>query len=141
MNTKHCRTCSTTKPCSDFQLRAASNDGLAAKCRECAKTYDKNRANAPHRIAARVAYQKTDAGKAASNKAKKKYIQENPKKRAAHIEVGNALRDGKIFSKPCEVCSNPSAQAHHDDYNKPLDLRWLCTTHHAAWHKENKPIY
>lgn len=94
----------------------------------------------PHRVAARSAYQRTDSGKAAVARAHRKFMQNNPKKRAAHIAVGNALRDGRIISAPCEVCGNPSAQAHHDDYNKPLDVRWLCTTHHAQWHKENKPI-
>lgn len=140
MNTKHCRTCKTTKPCSEFQLRAASPDGLAAKCRDCAKEYDRKRAMLPHRVAARAAYQKTDSGKSALARARNKFIQNNPKKRAAHIAVGNALRDGKIKNEPCQVCGNVKAHAHHDDYNKPLEVRWLCTTHHAAWHKENKPI-
>ena len=41
--------------------------------------------------------------------------------------------------QPCEVCGNAKAQAHHDDYGKPLDVRWLCTTHHAEWHRHNTP--
>lgn len=140
MNIKHCLTCNTDKPCSDFQLRAASKDGLSAKCRDCAKEYDRKRAMLPHRVKAREQYQKTEAGREALARARKKFIECNPKKRAAQIAVGNALRDGKINSSPCEVCGNPKAQAHHDDYNKPLEVRWLCTTHHSQWHKENKPI-
>ena len=140
MNTKHCRTCDKTKPCSDFHIRAASADGLAAKCRLCAKEYDKRRDTLPHRVSLKAAYQKTERGKASIKRTRIKYKEMYPKRRAAHVAVGNALRDGKIKSSSCEVCGNPKAQAHHDDYNKPLDVRWLCTTHHSQWHKENKPI-
>lgn len=43
--------------------------------------------------------------------------------------VNNAIRDGKIARQPCEVCGR-KAQAHHEDYSKPLDVRWLCFQHH-----------
>jgi hypothetical protein len=39
-----------------------------------------------------------------------------------------------LIRKPCEVCSNPKSQAHHDDYTKPLDIRWLCRKHHLQIH-------
>lgn len=44
------------------------------------------------------------------------------------------IRRGKIERKPCVICSNV-AQAHHEDYNKPLDVVWLCTDHHILLHK------
>lgn len=28
--------------------------------------------------------------------------------------------------------------AHHDDYSKPFNVRWLCPQHHREWHKNNE---
>jgi len=58
-----------------------------------------------------------------------------PHKKKASTAVGNALRDGRLFRKPCEVCGSLKVQAHHDDYSKPLDVRWLCVAHHAEHHR------
>lgn len=140
MNTKHCNSCSTTKPASDFHIRAASNDGLSAKCRGCQKIYDKIRGMAPHRVAARKAYSQTERGKEAHRRASRKSAKLSPIKKQARTAVGNAIRDGRLSKSPCEICRNPIAHAHHDDYSKPLEVRWLCTTHHAQWHKENDPM-
>lgn len=153
MDIKHCNTCKKEKIHSEFHIRAASPDGLSAKCKSCASEYDKTRANLPHRVAARAAYRNTENGKISVSKAKKKYdssekklacIQrhraKHPKKYKARQAVGNAIRDGVLVRGDCEVCGDQKTHGHHDDYNKPLDVRWLCTTHHAAWHKENKPI-
>src|SRR5262245_57418077 len=39
------------------------------------------------------------------------------------------LKRGKIKRQPCEVCGS-TAQMHHDDYSRPLEVRWLCRPHH-----------
>ena len=46
-----------------------------------------------------------------------------------------AVRSGKLHEYPCEVCGNVKVEAHHDDYYKPLDVRWLCRKHHQEHHK------
>lgn len=51
------------------------------------------------------------------------------------------LQRGKIKKQPCEICGSSIAEAHHDDYNKPLEVRWLCKKHHAEWHRHNTPKY
>lgn len=98
---------------------------------------DKARANNPDRVAARKAYAKTEAGKAAHARATAKYRELNPIKRGVHVMVGNAIRDGKLVKQPCEVCGCKKVHAHHTDYANPLDVMWLCTEHHEQWHKEN----
>jgi hypothetical protein len=54
----------------------------------------------------------------------------------AHGAVANALRKGHLKYEPCEVCG-AAAEAHHDDYSRPLDVRWLCRKHHRQWHVGN----
>jgi hypothetical protein len=46
------------------------------------------------------------------------------------------IRQGILIRLPCEICKTEiDVQAHHDDYNKPLDVRWLCRKHHREHHK------
>lgn len=48
--------------------------------------------------------------------------------------VDYAYRTGRLVSQPCEVCGAVKTDAHHDDYDQPLVVRWLCRTHHSAQH-------
>jgi hypothetical protein len=43
-------------------------------------------------------------------------------------------RRGLLVPKPCEKCGE-SAQKHHDDYRKPLAVRWLCRPCHLELHR------
>jgi len=58
-----------------------------------------------------------------------------PEKQRARWKVNKALRSGKLVRQPCEVCGAESTQAHHEDYLKPLDVRWLCSVHHGETHR------
>lgn len=60
------------------------------------------------------------------------------KKQSAHTLVAQAIRDGKIKKQPCKVCGNERAIAHHPDYDKPLEVEWLCLSHHMAAHGRGK---
>ena len=151
---KVCRQCEVEQRVMDYYRHPNSADGFMSICKACHRTnvranyqrnrehyreYERGRANLPHRVEARERYAQTPEGKANASRAKRRYIERNPVKRAAQVAMGNALRDGRLTPKPCEVCGHEQAQAHHDDYSKPLDVRWLCTTHHAEWHKHNTP--
>ena len=41
---------------------------------------------------------------------------------------------GMLLAQPCEVCGDTKVEKHHDDYSKPLEVRWLCKTHHRELH-------
>lgn len=53
----------------------------------------------------------------------------------AHHSVETALKNGTLEKKQCEVCGAKRVDAHHDDYSKPLDVRWLCRGHHLKFHR------
>lgn len=52
----------------------------------------------------------------------------------ARWQVRRAIASGKLVRQPCEVCGTQPAHGHHDDYSKPLDVRWLCPVHHREHH-------
>lgn len=138
---KYCNTCETEKSKSMFGNRKASIDGLSPKCKTCQKVYDKARLKDPQRQEARRVYAQTDEGRIKSNKAKADYRKRNPAKVSAHSKVRRAIRLGNLHRQPCEACkSTKDIEAHHDDYSKPLNVRWLCSTHHSEWHRKNRAL-
>lgn len=66
----------------------------------------------------------------------RRYYKNNREKVAARRAVKYAIKTGKIVAKKCEVCSSGNTEAHHDDYAKPLIIRWLCREHHRSLHNE-----
>lgn len=125
----YCKHCSTDRPLEGFYANNRS------KCKDCIKAaatkfrneniervraYDRMRASMPHRIAS-------------SKRVVAQWIADNPARRAANIKVGNAVRDGRLKKQPCWVCGE-KAVAHHPDYDRPLDVVWLCQPHHKQAH-------
>jgi ribosomal protein S27AE len=50
--------------------------------------------------------------------------------------VRYALEFGWLKKHPCEQCGSSNAQTHHQDYDEPLRVRWLCATCHVAEHRQ-----
>lgn len=67
----------------------------------------------------------------------KKYRENNPKKYKAHSMVGRTIKSGKLIPQPCFVCGAEKVHGHHCDYDKPLEVLWLCPEHHSEWHRLN----
>lgn len=58
----------------------------------------------------------------------------------AHKAVEVALVKGSI-TRPatCDNCgADCKPHAHHDDYNKPLQVKWLCQPCHSVIHPGNR---
>lgn len=38
----------------------------------------------------------------------------------------------------CDMCGSDRVEAHHNDYDKPLELRWFCMIHHKEYERSKK---
>ena len=124
--------------------REANREVLAAKQRayyEANKEKEAKRvkawcgANKEKLAGAKKAYIQTPEGKAVHDRSTRKYSKKYPLRKKANRAVAIAVRAGRLTSQPCEVCGIiEDVNAHHDDYSKPLDVRWLCRYHHNEFH-------
>lgn len=55
-------------------------------------------------------------------------------KHEARWAVHRAVESGRLIKLPCVVCGEVESEGHHEDYSKPLEVIWLCKTHHAEHH-------
>lgn len=69
----------------------------------------------------------------------KKWREAHPERRIAHRIVYVAVRNGSLKKGPCEVCGETKiVHAHHEDYSKPLEIKWLCPFHHGNLTSRNR---
>ena len=66
--------------------------------------------------------------------AKKLHKAKYPERVAARNIVYQGIKYGTIVRMPCEVCGNEKSEAHHEDYSKPKEIKWLCRKHHLEAH-------
>lgn len=133
---KKCFKCNIEKPLSDFYKHSQMADGHLNKCKECAKLdVHSHRHNSASREKI-LAYDRA-RGNRQGTAYLKQYRTKYPNKYKSHTMVNNAIRGKKLFRMPCEICGIDETHAHHDDYLKPLNVRWLCAAHHLQWHAEN----
>lgn len=117
---KVCSTCKEPKPQTlEFYRRDRTNKtcGLMARCRTCEKKWKQDH------------YEE-------QKESQRRYREKRPRARRATGMVRDALASGALVRQPCEICGDEKAQAHHDDYSKPLDVRWLCHDHHVDFHRD-----
>jgi hypothetical protein len=62
---------------------------------------------------------------------------EHPERERARHIINREIREGRLERGSCEICG-AVAEAHHDDYMEPLDVTWLCKSHHGKLHAEEK---
>ena len=142
MKIKKCFKCGKKKPLEEFYKHPQMSDGTVNKCKECNKKdvrehrlnpkyrekileYDRQRFKKPERKEKVMKYQK-------------KRREEYPEKERARRLINYRVRKGLIKKKHCELCGEKKTEAHHDDYSKPLEVRWLCFKCHRKVHGQYK---
>ena len=65
----------------------------------------------------------------------------NPIKYNAHLVVQQAISKGMLEKQRCEVCGTEPVDAHHDRYDEPLNVRWLCRSHHVKLHHYGEDMF
>ena len=140
VRSKECFKCRTVKPLDEFYKHSMMADGHLNKCKTCTKSdakkhreenlekvraYDRERAKTSSRI--RHAIEVTSAWRA-----------QDKRRMKAHNAVARAIKSGQLERMPCSQCGRADSHAHHDDYDKPLDVRWLCPGCHAQHHHMEK---
>lgn len=136
MKEKACIDCGVRKPLSAYYKHSQMADGTFGVCKECHRARMKIRrlTNPDVQEYDRQRYRNPDR-KARTAEVAKRWAERNPKARKAQWTVSNAVRDGRLKKTPCAMCgSAKNIQGHHKDYDKPLDVVWLCVTCHHRVH-------
>jgi len=130
---KKCFKCRKRLPLGEFYTHPRMKDGHLNKCKNCTRKdvhdrrydlFSRDKVLEYDRLRFKTAKRKEQAALSQDRRRTK-----HPEKYKAWNMFHNALRDGKVTRQPCEVCGEP-AQAHHEDYSKPLEVTWLCFRHH-----------
>jgi len=140
IRSKNCFKCNTVKPLEDFYKHPQMLDGHVNKCKECNKndvTSNRNKNIEKIRQYDRVRAKNPERAKAASA-ISKAWRQEDSRRTKCHNAVTRAIRNGHLNRMPCQVCGVEKSYAHHEDYDKPLEVIWLCQPCHKQRHKEMK---
>ncbi len=118
---KVCFKCHVEKALTEFYVHPQMGDGRLNKCKECTRkdVRQNYEANGDY-------YRAYDR--------KRGYRPGDPHKVAARMAVR------KLQKGPCEVGKDCHGriEAHHDDYTKPLEVRWLCKKHHGEVHTNDE---
>lgn len=152
---KSCKSCGTVKPLSDFYANRLMRDGHENTCKACfcarqkrwkaenadrVRELNRQRNQSPEGRAYQKAWINSEKGKASHAKTTARWRKNNRAKSSAHSLLNKAIIRGEVTRRPCEQCGAAKVDAHHDDYSKPLEVRWLCRKHHIAHHLAEKGI-
>lgn len=88
----------------------------------------------PSRLARRVLSCWACRYRATKAETERRYRAAHPEIVRAHWTLHKAIKRGRVTRKPCESCGSERSQAHHEDYSKPLEVKWVCKKCHEAEH-------
>jgi hypothetical protein len=135
---KLCSICKEEKDIFTFQKKCTSSDGYATICKPCGAAQDRQR-----RLDNTEKYREKDKRRYQNHTERKKVYKRLADKKKKHPERVRAkqklkyyMKSGKII-KPtsCNVCHKERPiDGHHEDYNDPLGIIWLCKPCHTKHH-------
>lgn len=136
-----CGVCKEFKPYEDFYKNKRTILGITPECKkchsaECIKTRNKDISRINNQKYMERAREKTPEKFKERERLRKRPKDEKYYTRRA---LNNAVKRGDIV-KPeyCEECGRKvRLTAHHDDYSKPLDVKWLCYKCHGKHHRKD----
>lgn len=135
---KSCIKCGLQKSLSEYYSHPQMGDGHLGICKSCHKAVmTQRRQNKLDEIRDydRRRFHENPKRRAATLACAVRWNKRNPDGYRAHYLVSNAIRDRRLFRKPCIKCgATKGIHAHHEDYSKPLDVIWLCTPCHSQHH-------
>ncbi len=139
---KKCIRCNTVLNISEFYKHRAMGDGHLNKCKECCKAY-----TLKHRRENSEYYKEYDRIRGRTEERKKRNVDRY--KLLKEIDpiklksLNKKRSDNWIIIKPnsCTECNEPNEylEAHHEDYSKPLEVKFLCTKCHGLTRRK-EPI-
>lgn len=148
---KNCKEPNKPRNKENFGPDKRLKDGFQSQCRVCQswhykrnpEKYKRNKrswtANPENRELQKETRKKwNDANIEKAREMRKEWEDKNKIKMKAHWAVRSAIKKGKLVRPyTCEKCGSiEPIQAHHDDYSKPLEVRWLCQPCHRKRHIE-----
>lgn len=135
---KKCFKCKKNKDINQFYSHKGTTDGHLGKCKFCTKKDMRIRYSSPEGRLVIAEYEKSRFKNPERKANILKYQRErrikHPGKFMARQKLLRMVKKGVVIKTPCEVCQDPKSQAHHVDYRKALDVRWLCFKHHRQEH-------
>jgi hypothetical protein len=60
---------------------------------------------------------------------------------SVRVKTYHKIAKGELVRQPCEICGELKVEAHHDDYHKPFEVRWLCFIHHGEHHTMQRRLH
>ena len=143
---KRCAKCGRTLPREAFHKQNKERDGIRSRCKECileptrTRLYREAKARRDaipeNRERARELHT-SDRGKETGRRCRDAWRKKKPLGHYAQNLVYNAVRSGRLVRGPCERCGKRTGvHGHHDDYSKPLEVRWLCGPCHGRVHSD-----
>lgn len=137
-SSKTCFKCGETKSRAEFYKHPAMGDGLLGKCKTCTKkdVNDHRLANLEKIRAYDRDREKNPARAKAAAEISARWKKEDQRRTKSHNAVTRAIRSGVLLRQPCCICGAEKSIAHHESYDRPLDVVWYCQPHHKQRHKE-----